>query len=54
MPLPNNVNLVYYEGVIELALTAFQSSQFRSQKAAANAYNVRLRTLNRRVQGIST
>jgi hypothetical protein len=53
MSSPNNVNSVYHEGAVELALAAFQSSQFRTQKAAANAFNVRPRTLNRRVQGIS-
>jgi hypothetical protein len=53
MSSSNNVNLVYYEGAVELALAAFQSGQFRTQKAAADAFNVRPRTLNRRVQGIS-
>jgi hypothetical protein len=53
MSLSNNVNSVYHEDAVELALTAFQSGQFRTQKAAADAFNVRLRTLNRRVQGIS-
>jgi hypothetical protein len=53
MSSPNNVNSVYHEGAVELALAAFQSGQFQSQKAAADAFNVRTRTLNRRVQGIA-
>jgi hypothetical protein len=51
--LSNNVHFAYLEGAVELALKAFQSGQFRSQKAAANAFNVRPRTLNRHVHGIT-
>jgi hypothetical protein len=53
MSPPNNAHFAYHEGAVELALQVFQSGQFRSQKAAANAFNIRPRTLNRRVHGIT-
>jgi hypothetical protein len=46
MSFSNNVNLVYHEGAIELALAAFQFGQFQTQKAAADAFKVCPRTLN--------
>ena len=51
MAQSNNAQSIYHEGATELALKAFQSGQFRSQRAAADAFNVRPKTLNRRVQG---
>jgi hypothetical protein len=42
--------LLEHEGRVELALQAFNSGQFRSHRAAAEAFNVKRRTLDRRAR----
>lgn len=51
MSPPKRVQISMIEGNILLAVSAFQSGQFTSIFAAANAYNVCHKTLYRRVKG---
>jgi DDE superfamily endonuclease/helix-turn-helix, Psq domain len=51
MPQPPNTLLLEHEGRLQLALEAYNSGQFRSHTAAAQAYNVKRRTLSYRAQG---
>ena len=53
MPQPPNTLLLKHEGRLQLALEAYNSGQFRSHRAAAQAYNVKRRTLSYRAQGRS-
>jgi hypothetical protein len=52
MPQQPNALLLQHEGRLQLALEAYKSGQFRSHRAAAQAYNVKRRTLSHRAQGL--
>jgi hypothetical protein len=52
MPQQPNALLLQHEGRLQLALEAYKSGQFRSHQAAAQAYNVKRRTLSHRAQGL--
>jgi hypothetical protein len=48
MPQPPNALLLEHEGRLQLALEAYKAGQFRSHQAAAQAFNVKHRTLSYR------
>jgi hypothetical protein len=52
MPQPPNPLLLEPEGRLQLALEAYRSGQFQSHRAAAEAFNVKRRTLSHRAQGL--
>jgi hypothetical protein len=52
MPPQHNTLLLEHEGRLQLALSAFNSGQFRSHRAAAAAFDVKRRTLDERARGI--
>jgi hypothetical protein len=52
MPYPRNTLLHEHEGRVQLAFEAFNSGQFRSHRAAADAFNVKRHTLDQRAKGI--
>jgi hypothetical protein len=52
MPQPPNPLLLEPEGRLQLALKAYRSGQFQSHRAAAEAFNVKRRTLSHRAQGL--
>jgi hypothetical protein len=52
MPQPPNALLLEHEGRLQLALEAYKAGQFRSHQAAAQAFNVKHRTLSHRAQGL--
>ena len=52
MPQPNNALLPQHEGILEVALLAYRSGEFRSYRAAAAAFNVNHHTLSKRAKGI--
>ncbi|KAH5617394.1 hypothetical protein HBI81_261120 [Parastagonospora nodorum] len=54
MPQPPNALSLQNEGRIQLAINAIQSEQFRSHRAAAAAFNVDRRTLDRRIKGLTS
>jgi hypothetical protein len=53
MPQPSNALSLEHEGRLQFALTAYNSGEFRSHRAAAEAFNVKRRTLSHRAQGLS-
>jgi hypothetical protein len=52
MPQPPNALLLEHEGRLQLALEAYKAGQFQSHQAAAQAFNVKRRTLSHRAQGL--
>jgi hypothetical protein len=52
MSQPRHALLLEHEGRLQLALQAFNSSQFRSHRAAATAFNVKRQALDKRARGI--
>ena len=52
--LPNILRMSSRDGSILLAMSAFQSGQFRSIRAAAHAYNVPPTSLARRISGVTS
>ena len=51
MPQPHNTLLREHEGRLELAIEALYFKRFKSQRAAARAFNVKQRVLSARVRG---
>jgi hypothetical protein len=52
MPQPYNALLLKHEGRLQLALQALRDGQFRSQRAAACAFNVKYQNLSNRARGV--
>ena len=52
MSQQHNSLLLEHEGRLQLALQALQAGQFRSQRAAARAFNVKHQNLSDRARGI--
>jgi hypothetical protein len=52
MPRPPNALLLEHEGTLQLALEAYRSGQFRSHRTAAQAFNVKRRTLSCCAEGL--
>jgi hypothetical protein len=52
MPQQHNALLREHEGRLELALKALQAHEFRSQRAAARAFNVKHQKLSNRARGV--
>jgi hypothetical protein len=52
MPQLSNATSPEHEGRLKLVLIAYNSGEFRSHRAAAEAINVKRRTLSYRAQGL--
>jgi hypothetical protein len=52
MPHQRNTSVFQHEGRLQLALLAYNSGQFRSHRAAAEAFNIKHHKLSDRAKGI--
>jgi hypothetical protein len=52
MSQQRNTLSLEHEGRLQLALSAFNSSQFQSHRAAAEAFDIKRRTLDERARGV--
>jgi hypothetical protein len=52
MPQPSNALSSEHGGRLKIALIAYNSGEFRRHPAAAEAFNVKRRTLSHRAQGL--